>query len=152
MKKALFPGTFDPVTLGHENVVRRAAKLFDEVVVAIGVNSAKKTMFTLEQRLEWLAQTFADLDNVSVTSYSKLTVDFCQDIGAKYIVRGLRIGADFEYERTIAQMNKTLNPEVETVLLYTDPEHSAINSTVVREVWRNKGNVAHFIPSQIKLK
>lgn len=151
MKKAVLPGSFDPITKGHENIVRRAAKIFDEIVVSIGSNSTKQSMFSLEQRSLWLKEVFADLKNVSVDSYDGLTIDYCKNIGAQFLLRGVRNGGDFEYERTIAQMTKYMDPGLETVILFTDPEYAAINSTVVREILRNNGDVSHFIPSCIHI-
>jgi pantetheine-phosphate adenylyltransferase len=149
---AVFPGSFDPITRGHENIVRRAARLFDEIVVAIGSNSSKSSMFTLEQRTAWLEEVFLDLPNVRVTSYDGLTIDFASRIGARYLLRGVRNGGDFEYERTIAQMTKAMAPELETVILFTDPEFAAINSTVVREILKNNGDVSQFIPASVRIK
>lgn len=149
---AVFPGSFDPITRGHENIVRRAARLFDEIVVAIGSNSSKSSMFTLEQRTAWLEEVFLDLPNVRVTSYDGLTIDFASRIGARYLLRGVRNGGDFEYERTIAQMTKAMAPDLETVILFTDPEFAAINSTVVREILKNNGDVSQFIPASVRIK
>jgi pantetheine-phosphate adenylyltransferase len=147
MKKALFPGSFDPITVGHEDIVRKASKLFDEVVVGIGENSNKKYLFPLEQRTNWIQETFKDLPNVSVAHYSGLTVDFCHSIGAQYIVRGLRNALDFEYESNIARLNATLKSDIETIVLISKPELVAINSTIVREIIKHKGNVSTLVPS-----
>lgn len=150
MKKiAVFPGSFDPVTKGHQNIVERASVIFDEIIVAVGINTSKASLFTLEQRLGWLQKVFANNPNVKVTSYQGLTVDFCKEVGASFLLRGVRNGGDFEYERTIAQMTKYMDEELETVILFTDPEFAAINSTVVREIIRNHGNVARFVPEGI---
>ncbi len=151
MKKAVFPGSFDPITKGHENIVRRAANIFDHIVVAIGSNSTKKSMFDLDQRRAWLNKVFDDLDNVTVSDYDGLTIDFCRKIEARFLLRGVRNGGDFEYERTIAQMTKYMAPEIETVILFTDPEFAAINSTVVREILRNNGDVTQFIPDSVRI-
>ncbi|MDG1262227.1 MAG: pantetheine-phosphate adenylyltransferase [Flavobacteriales bacterium] len=151
MKKAVFPGSFDPITKGHENIVRRASEVFDHIVVAIGSNSSKNNMFDLEQRRAWLNEVFSDLDNVTVDDYSGLTIDFCRKIEARFLLRGVRNGGDFEYERTIAQMTKYMASEIETVILFTDPEYAAINSTVVREILRNNGDVTQFIPDSIHI-
>lgn len=152
MKKiALFPGSFDPITRGHENIVRRGALLFDEVVVAIGHNTTKQSMFPLDKRKAWIEATFADLPNVRVDIYEGLTVDYCKKIGATFLLRGLRNGGDFEYERTIAHMNKALLAPLETVLVFTDPEYASVHSTVIREIYKNKGDVSQFVPKQINL-
>lgn len=148
---AVFPGSFDPITRGHENIVRRGAQLFDEVIVAIGKNSTKSSLFPLEKRKRWIEQTFRDIPNVRVEVYDGLTVDFCKTVGAKFLLRGLRNGGDFEYERTIAHMNKALWSELETVLAFTDPEFASVHSTVIREIYRNNGDVSKFVPYQINL-
>lgn len=153
MKKriAVFPGSFDPITKGHENIVQRAAHLFDEVVVAIGQNSTKKYMFDLAKRESFINDVFADKDNVRCATYSGLTVDFCHSIGAKFMLRGVRNTTDFEYERMIAQMSRELDDSLETVLLFTDPSFAAIHSTVVREIIKNGGDVSKFIPNKIQI-
>jgi pantetheine-phosphate adenylyltransferase len=152
MKKiAVFPGSFDPITKGHENIVNRASGLFDEIIVAIGVNSTKSSLFSTEQRLLWIQQVFKTNPIVRVEAYEGLTIDFCKKNNAHFLLRGLRNGGDFEYERTIAQMNRYMNSGIETVILFTDPEYAAINSTVVREIIRNNGNVDHFVPDGIKV-
>lgn len=151
MRKAVFPGSFDPITKGHENIVRRASLLFDHVTIAIGSNSTKKSMYTLEQRRQWLENVFSDLPNVTVDDYDGLTIDYCKKVGASFLLRGVRNGGDFEYERTIAQMTKYMAPDLETVILFTDPEYAAINSTVVREIIRNNGDVSQFIPDRIPI-
>jgi len=152
MKKAIFPGSFDPITKGHEDIVQRAIPLFDEIVVAVGVNSTKNNLFSLEQRLDWIRETFANEPKVSFTTYQGLTVDFCKEQKANYILRGLRTSADFEFERGIAQMNKAMVSEVETVFIISSPELSAITSTIVRDIIKNGGNVSAFVPSAIKIK
>ncbi|MCT4580927.1 MAG: pantetheine-phosphate adenylyltransferase [Flavobacteriales bacterium] len=151
MKIAVFPGSFDPITKGHESIVKRAAPLFDKIIVAIGVNSSKKGMFDHPTREQWIKETFADVPNVEVMTYSGLTVDFCIKQEANYILRGLRSNADFEYEFTIAQMNKLLKNNVETFFLLTEPEYSAISSTIVKDIYRNNGDVSQFVPAAIKL-
>lgn len=151
MRRAVFPGSFDPITKGHENIVIRASKLFDEIIVAIGSNSSKKSMFSLQQRREWLEKVFENYDNVKVDDYDGMTIDYCQRVEARFLLRGVRNGGDFEYERTIAQMTKSMSPETETVILFTDPEYAAINSTVVREILRNQGDVSQFIPTSIDI-
>lgn len=148
---AVFPGSFDPITKGHEQVVIKAAALFDEIVVAIGHNTTKQSMFTIEQRKAWIDATFSSLPNVRCEVYEGLTVDYCKRNGAQYLLRGLRNGVDFEYEKNIALMNATLAPEVETVLLFTDPRYAAVQSTIVREILKNKGDVSAFVPEAVKI-
>ena len=148
---ALFPGSFDPFTIGHESVVKRALPLFDKIIVAIGYNSAKSGFFPLEKRINWIEEIFKDEKKIEVQSYEGLTADFCKKVGAKYLLRGLRTAADFEYERAIAQMNNMLDKELETVFLLTKPEHSPISSTIVREVIRHGGDASQFVPKQINL-
>jgi pantetheine-phosphate adenylyltransferase len=150
-RRAVFPGSFDPITRGHENILRRAATLFDEVIVAIGVNQDKQGMFPLEKRIAWCEATFADLPNVRVASFEGLTVDFCQSVQAGWLIRGVRNGGDFEYERTIAQMTKYLDDGVETMILFTDPEFAPISSSVVRDVVHHGGDVARFVPDAVDL-
>jgi pantetheine-phosphate adenylyltransferase len=152
IRRAIFPGSFDPITKGHENILRRAAPLFDEIIVAIGVNADKKSMFSLEQRLEWCASVFSDLPNVRVVSYNGLTVDFCKAEDAGWVLRGVRNGGDFQYERTIAQMMKYLDSAVETMILFTDPEFSPISSTVVRDILKNGGDARQFIPDAVSIR
>jgi len=148
---AVFPGSFDPITKGHINVVERSAHLFDEIVVGIGTNTSKHYMFPLEQRLKWCIESFAHLSNVRVETFHGLTIDYCQSIGAQYILRGIRNGGDFEYERSIAHMNKSLQPNIETVLMFTDPQYAFVHSTIVREILRNKGDVSSFLPSVVNV-
>lgn len=149
---AVFPGTFDPITKGHESIVNRAIPLFDKIIVAIGTNSAKSTLFSLEQRMEWIKKTFYNEPKVQVKTYEGLTVDFCKRENATYIIRGLRTQADFEYEKAISQMNLAMQPQVETVFLITDPVYSAISSSIVREIIKYGGNVSRFIPASIAIK
>jgi pantetheine-phosphate adenylyltransferase len=152
MKKiAVFPGSFDPVTRGHENIVRRASGIFDEIIVAIGVNTTKAAMFDLDKRKIWLDATFGDLSNVRTEIFEGLTVEFCKKNQAKYLLRGLRNGGDFEYERTIAHMNRAMWPELETILVFTDPEYASVHSTVIREIIKNKGDVSQFVPSKVNV-
>lgn len=150
-KICLFPGTFDPITLGHVDVVKRAASLFDKLIIAIGVNSQKTPMFTIEQRIAWMNEIFKDYPQVSATSYSGLTINFCKETGAQYMLRGIRYIADFEYEKAIADMNRMLAPEVETIFLTCAPEYSTISSTIVRDVIRNGGDVSKIVPPEVKL-
>tara|TARA_B110000003_G_scaffold197531_1_gene196226 strand:+ start:298 stop:759 length:462 start_codon:yes stop_codon:yes gene_type:complete len=149
MRRAVFPGSFDPITLGHENIIRRAIPMFDEIVIAIGVNGSKKSMFTLEQRIQMLKRVFSNAPSVKVETFSGLTVRFCEKVNAEWMLRGVRNGGDFEYERTIAQMTKKLNPSLETVILFTDPEFAPISSTVVRDILANGGDVSNFVPKAV---
>lgn len=151
MKIAVFPGSFDPITRGHESIVRRALPLFDKIIVAIGVNADKSGYFDVEKRLDWIKKVFSDLPQVSVESYNGLTVDFCKKMDAAYIIRGLRTSADFEFERSVAQVNLKLIPEIETVFLLTLPEYVMVTSSIVREVHKHGGNVDQFIPEQITI-
>jgi len=146
---AVFPGSFDPFTIGHESIVRRSIGLFDKIVIAIGVNSEKKGFFPLEQRLEWISKIFAKDSSVQVTSFQNLTVDFCKSISAKFILRGLRNSNDFEYERTIGLVNSAMDSEIETIFLLTAPEHTGITSSIVREIIKFGGNPGKFLPKEI---
>lgn len=151
MKKALFPGSFDPFTIGHESVVKRALLLFDKIIIAIGYNSSKKDFFSLEQRLEWIKEVFSDEDKVEVEVYECLTVDFCAKKEVNFILRGLRTSADFEYERAIGQMNRSMHPEIETVFFLTQPEHTHIASSIVRDIIKYGGDASIFLPDKIKI-
>ena len=149
MKRAVFPGSFDPITRGHLNILERSVSLFDEVIVAVGVNSAKRSMFSLEQRTAWLESVCAHFPHVRVASFEGLTADFCRANDAHWLLRGVRNGGDFEYERTIAQMTKVLHPSLETVILFTDPEFAHIHSNVVREILKNGGDASVFVPDDL---
>lgn len=133
MKTALFPGSFDPFTDGHDAIARRALALFDCLIIAVGVNTDKKYMFSAEERVNIIRQRFIDVPNVQVTQYSGMTVDLCHETGANFIVRGIRTAADLDYEQTIAAVNRHLDPDIETVLLLADDEHRDISSTLIRE-------------------
>ena len=146
----LFPGTFDPVTLGHVDVIERAVSMFDKLIIGVGINSSKQPMFTLEQRTQWISEIFANDPRVEVTGYEGLTVDFCRKVNAHYILRGIRYIADFEYEKAIADMNRMLAPDIETVFLTCSPLYSTISSTLVRDVIRNGGNAGIFLPKEVK--
>ncbi len=150
-KIAVFPGSFDPFTLGHESIVRRGLQLFDKIIVAIGTNMEKEGYFPLETRLNWIRKVFEDEPGIEVASYASLTVDFCKKVNARYLLRGLRTAADFEYERAIAQVNHAMEKDIEVVFLLTLPEHTFINSTIVREVIRYGGDAKKFIPAAIDL-
>jgi len=147
---AVFPGSFDPITNGHESIILRAIPLFDKIIIAIGENSEKKSFFPLERRMEWIMAVFANEPAVSVQSYKGLTVDFCKKMNAAFLLRGLRTSADFEFERSIGQINKNLNPGIETVFLLTTPEYTALNSSIVRDILRNGGDPSQFVPDVVK--
>jgi pantetheine-phosphate adenylyltransferase len=152
MKKiALFPGSFDPFTIGHESIVRRALNLFDEIIIAVGYNTTKEGYFPLQDRLQWISKVFEGESRIRVDKFESLTVDFCVAAGANYILRGLRTSSDFEYERAIAQMNRAMHPEIESVFLLTLPEHTHVTSTIVREVIRYGGDASLFLPDKIRL-
>ena len=151
MKRALFPGSFDPITLGHYDIIKRGVKLFDEVIVAIGINSDKKYMFSLEERKKFIEEAFKDQPKVKVVTYQGLTVDFCKEIGVKHILRGLRNPADFEFEKAIAHTNRKMS-NVETVFLLTAAETSFISSSIVREVIRHNGKYEILVPDSVKVK
>jgi pantetheine-phosphate adenylyltransferase len=146
---AIFPGSFDPFTVGHEEIVKRALPLFDKIIIAVGFNSVKHGFFTPDQRLSWISEVFKDEPKVETASYTGLTVDFCKSKKAKYILRGLRTAADFEYERAVGQMNHEMYEEIETVFLLTSPQYSMVSSTIVREILRYGGDVSKFIPKGI---
>jgi pantetheine-phosphate adenylyltransferase len=149
-KIAVFPGSFDPITVGHQSIINRAVNIFDKIIVAVGENSEKANFFSMEQRMKWIELVFANEDRVSVDRYSGLTVDFCKKVNARFILRGLRTSADFEFERSIGQVNKQIYPGIETVFLLTTPEHTAINSSIVRDILRNGGDASMFVPSEVR--
>jgi pantetheine-phosphate adenylyltransferase len=142
----LFPGTFDPVTLGHVDIIDRAVSLFDKIVVGIGLNASKAPMFSADQRLEWINEIYKDEKKVEGAIYEGLTVDFCKTIGAKYILRGIRYVSDFEYEKTIADANRALDKTIETIFLTGEPKYTSVASTIVRDIIRNGGNASPFLP------
>ena len=142
----LFPGTFDPLTLGHVDIINRAIPLFDRIVVGIGLNAPKEPMFTSEQRLKWINDIYKDEERVSGAGYEGLTVDFCKKIGAQFILRGIRYVSDFEYEKTIADANRTMDKSIETIFLTGEPKYTSVASTIVRDIIRNGGNAAPFLP------
>ncbi|HHJ11508.1 MAG TPA: pantetheine-phosphate adenylyltransferase [Bacteroidetes bacterium] len=150
-KIAVFPGSFDPFTIGHESIVRRGLQLFDKIIVAIGTNTDKTDYFPLETRMKWIKKVFEDEPRIKVDSYNSLTVNYCKKMKARYLLRGLRTAADFEYERVIAQVNHAMEKEIEVVFLLTLPEHTFINSTVVREVIKFGGDARKFLPEAIDL-
>lgn len=148
---AIFPGSFDPFTIGHESIVKRALPLFDKIVIMIGYNTNKKSFFPVEKRKDWIKQVFANEPKVEVESHEGLTVDFCKKVNASYILRGLRTSADFEYERAIAQINKKMLPQIESVFLLTMPEHTPVNSTIVRDIILHGGDASMFLPATLNM-
>ena len=151
MRRAIFPGSFDPITLGHYDIIERGVTLFDEVIVAIGVNADKKYMFTLEERMNFIKESFKDEPKVTVVSYKGMTVDFCLKNNVKFILRGLRNPADFEFEKAIAHTNRDLAP-IETVFLLTAAKTSYIASSIVRDVIRNNGDYTKLVPKTVRVK
>lgn len=149
MKICLFPGTFDPVTLGHVDIINRAIPLFDKIIVGIGLNTAKSPMFSPDQRLQWINEIYKDEERVTGAMYEGLTVNFCKTIGASFILRGIRYVSDFEYEKTIADANRTLDKSIETVFLTGEPKYTSVASTIVRDIIRNGGNAAPFLPDVV---
>ena len=148
-KIAVFPGSFDPITLGHVDVVQRSLPLFDKIIVAIGQNSQKSGLFPIEERQAWIERLFPNEVKLEVTTYEGLTVDFCKKVSANYIVRGIRSAADFEYEKTIAHLNHAMAKDIETFLIISRPAYSSISSTIVREILRGKGDVSPFVPELV---
>ena len=151
MRKAVFPGSFDPITLGHQDIIKRSIPLFDEIVIAIGVNADKKYMFSLEDRKRFIEETFKGEVKVSVITYEGLTIDLCHQIKAEFILRGLRNPADFEFEKAIAHTNRALS-NIETVFLLTAAETSFISSSIVRDVIRNGGDYQKLVPEAVRLQ
>lgn len=150
MKKiAVFPGSFDPLTVGHESLILRGLEIFDEIIVAVGINNDKRGFLPVEKRLELIKSVFAGRDRIIVKTYSNLTVDFCIENNATHILRGLRTSADFEYERAIAQVNRLMKPEVDSVFLLSHPEYSSVSSSLVREIVQYKGDARKFLPEGI---
>ncbi|MEO0007308.1 MAG: hypothetical protein RJA20_1504 [Bacteroidota bacterium] len=152
MKIAVFPGSFDPITVGHVDLVKRALPLFDKIVVAVGINSSKKYLFPLEQRIEWLKLVFSAYEKVEVDHFRHLTAHYCQKIGARYLLRGLRNASDFDYEKTISQVNHIVGAGIETVFLISQPEYSHISSTIVREVIIGGADATPFLPHEIRIE
>lgn len=146
---AVFPGSFDPITRGHESIIRRGLPLFDTLVVAIGENAEKRSFFPLEKRIGWIRQVFVNTPGIEVVTYSGLTIDFCRQNNIPYILRGLRTSADFEFERSIGQMNKLMYPDIETIFLLCAPEYASVSSSIVRDIIRNGGDVKQFVPEGI---
>lgn len=149
IKKAIFPGSFDPITVGHYDIVIRASELFDELYVALGVNSSKQRSFPVDTCIKMMEAAFEKKPNIKVVKYQKLTVDFCKELGVKYVIRGIRNVSDFEYERTLAEMNRKLYPEIETIYLDSRPEYLPISSTIIRDLIRNNADISPFVPKEI---
>jgi pantetheine-phosphate adenylyltransferase len=153
MKKiAVFPGSFDPFTVGHEHIVLRALDLFDEIIVAIGVHSTKLPLLKIESRVRMVNKVFEEYEQVWADCFHGLTVDYCRKVNATHMLRGIRTTADFEYEQAIAQINKRMLPTVESIFLLTSPEHTPVNSTIIRDIIRNNGDASQFIPKGIDIK
>ncbi len=147
---ALFPGSFDPITLGHVDIIERALPLFDKIVVAVGTNSSKNYLFSQEDRMTFIRETFANEPKIEVVSYTGLTVDFATQLGANFLLRGLRNPADFEFEKAIAQANRQLVPQLETIFLLTSARYAYISSSIVRDVMKHAGNYHHFVPESVQ--
>ena len=143
---AVFPGSFDPITIGHVDIIRKALPLFDRILVAIGTNTQKKSLFSLEQRKQWISDVFKGIDKIEVDHFDGLTADYAKRINADYLLRGLRNGSDFDYEKTIAQVNQTIGKGLETIFFISSPEVAHISSTIVRDIIGGGGDVSKFIP------
>lgn len=151
MKVAVFPGSFDPITNGHLDIIQRAMPLFDKILIAVGQNATKSTMFSLEQRMKFIADTFAGESKIKVVSYSGLTVDFAKKSGAEFMLRGIRNPADFEFEKSIAQANRQMQPDLETVFFLTSARYAYISSSIVRDVIKNNGDYSLFVPDSVRV-
>jgi pantetheine-phosphate adenylyltransferase len=149
MQICLFPGTFDPVTLGHIDIINRALPLFDKIVVGIGVNAAKNPMFSAEQRMQWFNEIYRDEPKVESSTFEGLTVNYCKKIGARFILRGIRFVSDFEYEKSIADANRTMDRNIETVFLTGEPKYTSVASTIVRDILKNGGDASPFLPEAV---
>lgn len=150
-KIAVFPGSFDPFTVGHENIVLRGLGLFDKIIVAIGIHSTKQPLLKIESRVEIVSQIFKNNDRVQADSFEGLTIDYCKKVHATHMLRGIRTSADFEYERAISQVNKQMLPSVESIFLLTTPEHTPVNSTIIRDIIRNGGDASLFLPTGVDI-
>ena len=146
---AVFPGSFDPITKGHVNIIQRGLVLFDEIIIGIGANTIKKYYFSLEQREKFISDVFRNEPRIKVMSYAGLTVDFCRKVGAAFLLRGLRTSADYEFERAIAQMNHAMAIDIETICIISEPSLSHISSTIVRDILMHKGDVSRFVPEGV---
>lgn len=150
-KICVFPGTFDPITLGHVDIIQRALPLFDRIVVAVGKNAVKSPMFSAEQRQLWIEEIFKGNEKVQAAVFDGLTVNFCREVGARYILRGIRYVSDFEYEKAIADANRTLDPSLETFFLTCEPKYTSVASTIVRDIIRNGGDASLFLPNSVAI-
>ena len=150
-KTAVFPGSFSPFTIGHQAVIDRALPLFDKIIVAIGINSEKNPFFSIKERIQWIKDIYGDNTKIEAKTYEGLTVDFCKKEGANFIVRGLRDSHDFKFEKDMAQTNKELNPEIETIFIITDSSISHVSSTIIRDIIKNGGDASKFLPKKINL-
>lgn len=151
-KIALFPGSFDPFTLGHESIIKKALPLFDKIIIAIGYNSQKESgYFPIDKRVESIKKVFVSQPSIIVQKYDCLTVDLCKKLNASYIIRGIRNVLDFEYEKTIAQTNTIINPNIETIFFFPSNEHSTINSSIIRDIIKHGGDASMFVPKEIDL-
>lgn len=148
----LFPGSFDPITLGHVDIVRRTVSMFDKLIIGIGINSSKQSMYPNTLRTIWIKEIFKDDARIEVANYTGLTVDYCKEIGAQYILRGIRSVGDFEYEKAIADMNRALVPGIETIFITSSPQYSTVSSTLVRDVVKHGGDVSQFVPKEVTWK
>jgi pantetheine-phosphate adenylyltransferase len=151
MKICVFPGSFDPITSGHVDLVKRALPLFDKIIIAIGINAQKKYLFTLEQRQDWIKDVFKNEPKVTVDTFENLTAAYCKRVEAAWILRGLRNASDFDYEKTISQLNFIVGKGVETMFLISQPEFSHVSSTIVREIIKGGGDASPFLPKEIKI-
>ncbi|MFN8152999.1 MAG: pantetheine-phosphate adenylyltransferase [Bacteroidia bacterium] len=149
---ALFPGSFDPITIGHVDVITRSLDLFDKIIIGVGNNTSKNYMFPLQDRVQWIKDSFSDFPQVEVHSYNGLTVEFCKKVHARFILRGLRTSADFEFEKAIAQMNHYMERGIETVFILSSPQYAPVSSTIVRDIIRNGGNATPFVADGVRLK
>lgn len=152
MKIAVFPGSFDPITSGHVDLVKRALPIFDKIIVAIGENSQKKYLFSMEKRMAWLVEVFKDYEKVDIGRFEGLTAHYCKEIKANYLLRGLRNASDFDYEKTISQLNSIVGDDLETIFLISRPEFSHISSTIVREIIKGGGDARPFLPDEIQIQ
>lgn len=147
-KIAVFPGTFDPITVGHESIVHRAVTLFDKIYIAIGCNAEKRTLFQIDDRIKFIESTFKGMEKIEVTTYKGLTIDFCKSVNATFMIRGIRNGMDFEFEKNIAQINKKIS-SIDTLFLISSPEGSPVSSSIVRDIFTHGGDISEFIPQAI---